>query len=379
MSRMRAGFEQVAGQAAPPTRLSADGVYAEALRRRRANRTRLGAGVATLLAAGVGLSLLTGGVPAPWPVGQPGAGGRPLLSVMAGDAEHLFVTVEGCPGPAFEPDHCGPGLFGSDDGGRTWTERQDVVIGQVSVPVPGVVFWQHPQEGSSISQDGGLTWRDIQPMHPAIAEVPHNGWVTADCPASPSACRLVAYDPASFTSFPLGAGPALIGLKILPVPAESGIWITGRERLGEHRPVVAVSRDRGRRWAVHTFTDAGDPTYGVTAASTDGVTGYAMLGPQAYRTIDAGDTWQRTDRLDTLPDPTGESFVAADGSHVVPTGPGSWYSSRDGNDYQLTRLDGVRPPVHVIAPGLYVASDRTAVHRSTDGLHWTRIPVTIPR
>ena len=64
--------------------------------------------------------------------------------------------------------------------------------------------------------------------------------------------------------------------------------------------------------------------------------------------------------------------------------PQQWYTGGDGGSaYGPARLPGLgndlapsRPLVQVVAPGLYLTFDSTALYRSTDGLHWTRI---VPR
>jgi hypothetical protein len=43
----------------------------------------------------------------------------------------------------------------------------------------------------------------------------------------------------------------------------------------------------------------------------------------------------------------------------------------------LGDLRGVQDPPKVVEPGLYIAHDTAALYRSTDGLHWARLPVDV--
>ncbi|MCM0673647.1 glycoside hydrolase [Micromonospora phytophila] len=447
---MRARFEEVAETAAPPSRLSADAVYAAAwrTRRRRTTAWMVGGIVTGALVAGMGLDALR--APADKTIAQDPepaqtADGWPaetrdgtVISAAAADASHVYAGVNACSWKD-SVRHCTAQLVGSDDAGRTWTIRQtDFGDGQVAVPAPGVLLQtietiNEAYDGSSsagpktvlqprISTDGGRSWRDVQAVTEAVAEVPAGGWIQCAPSTADRPCTLLAVDPATARSAPLAGQPALDIQGPVGAPTSAGFWITGHERGKDHRPAVAVSLDRGRTWSVHAFGQ-GEADFPVTAtyasavpSSVDGVTGYtiisvpnpsdttgasptsattASLKQLIYRTGDGGKTWQRVNPDQTLPRGNyedGDSYVAADGTHVVLTsadGPQRWYASSDnGNTYRPANLtglgddllvSGMRAPVLVTAPGVYLAFNNTALYRSTDGIHWTRTLVQPPR
>ncbi|GAB3846917.1 WD40/YVTN/BNR-like repeat-containing protein [Dactylosporangium cerinum] len=266
-----------------------------------------------------------------------------------------------------------------------------------------------------VSRDGGRTWAEVRAEKGTVPEVPAGGWLQcADPWRLDDPCVLIGVDPVNARSAPLATQPDFFVNGPVDVPTTGGFWVTGRERDGEHRPAIAVSRDGGRTWATHVFTRAetGEAPSSmftfVRPASVDGVTGYAIMpvedpsdttgtGPTSaatagmqtlvFRTVDAGKTWQRVHPRQTLPRryyQDGDSYVAADGSHVVLASndpPFRWYASDDGgNSYRpvsqpglgtsLLHKNGAR--VIVAGPGAYLAFDDGALYQSADGLRWTR-------
>jgi hypothetical protein len=392
-----------------------------------------------VLVVGVGLNALNGPAAgnrtaAPLPV-QTADGWPPdaldggVISAAATDADHLYAAIYACDWKG-DVRHCTAELVGSDNGGRTWTVRQaDFGNGQLDMPAPGVLLqttevdnqnydgsagsgpksWWHDR----ISTDGGRTWRDVQAASKALAAVPTGGWLEDLC-AVDQPCQVVAFDPATARSAPLASQPPLDLDQVADVPTSAGYWVDGSERGGSHLPAVAVSRDRGETWSVHTFSSgaAGSSDSlayaSVKSYSVDGRVGYAIVSPQSrttitgpsptsappakhlvYRTTDGGKTWQHVDPGQTLPsnesDPA--TFIAADGTHVVlvKQTPQRWYASNDnGNSYHPVNLpglsdnltqSGLRAMVLVTAPGVYLAFDDTYLYRSADGFHWTRTSV----
>ncbi|WP_432824758.1 hypothetical protein [Dactylosporangium sp. CA-092794] len=416
MSGLRTLFEELAGADGPPTRLRADEVYGAArrrLRRRQAAWTVTGV-VAGGLALGLGLQGLRPVPAVPEPV-QTGGGAGPVVSVAATDAEHLYAGVRTCGG-----DDCPARLIGSDDGGRTWTVRQeDFGDGEVDAPAPGVLLHTTESMGDPsgatgpklirhhhVSTDGGRTWRELQRVADPVAAVPGNGWLQCAPTSLDTPCKLLAVDPQTARMAPLSAQPGLDVNATDAAPASSGPWVIGIS--DTHQYALALTRDRGRTWSVHAFDEAG--AVQVTAASADGVTAYAIVskrtdtaepgataapGPAAavLRTTDGGATWQAVDPGHTLPSGTGyymdgDAYLAADGSHVVLLRSDDrqrWFVSGDrGATYREARpsglgehitLSGQRPPVQTAVPGVYLAFDDRAAYRSTDGLSWTRIPI----
>jgi hypothetical protein len=400
MNRLYERFEEMADTAAPPSRLSADEVYAAAWRRRRWRRTGWAtAAVAAVAVGGIGLTMLqpradnpAGSGPLPsqtaqgWPADtQDGT----VISAAATDSSHLFAAINACTVKDGERQ-CVAQLVGSDDGGRTWTVRQaDIGDGQITSPAPGALLQtietvNPAYDGTAnngpklfrkprISTDGGRTWADVKPGSAAVQQVPTGGWIELEC-GTDTPCKILAIDPATAQSAPLANQTPLDVIAKAGVPTSAGFWITGRERGGSHRPAVAVSHDRGRTWSLHMFDLAGaDLSANIVYPapySVDGVVGYTILqvppptggagsgatpapasGSQQliYRTADGGKTWGQVDAGQTLPFgrsyADGDTYLAADGTHVVLTSentPLRWYASSDGgNSYRPATLPGL--------------------------------------
>jgi len=428
VTSLRERFDDAAASPAPPSRLSAAEVYAAAWRRRRV-RTGLvavaGGFTAVVLVvavvvgtAGSGRHQETAGPrpsgssasPKPSPTGPSGAFVHDgvVLGATATDGSHLYAIQAACPTDQIES--CTTDLLGSDDAGQSWTVRSHGIddLGGMSVPAPGVLLVGQGKQ--HISTDGGRTWTALtfSAGARAVQTVAADGWV-ACVSAKTGGCALYAVDPHSGTARRLAHQPAMAVYSVQHVPVGAGLWVTGSAS-GTGHAAVAVSLDHGKTWTTHVF-GPGEPDYPTTVsgsetaltASLDGTTAYTVVSismideTQArefvYRTDDGGKTWHRTDPRHTLPWAYhgDESYIAADGTHVVASvagDPAQWYGSRDdGSTYQrpagvtgLTGLQDMREAVRVIAPGVYVAYDTTAVFRSTDGLHWTRLPLpTHPR
>jgi hypothetical protein len=245
-----------------------------------------------------------------------------------------------------------------------------------------------------------------------VAAVPDGGWLACAGDKEPGCLNVYSADGARRA--PLASQPDLRGMSVLNVPVTAGLWLTGEDPATGHA-AVAVSRDRGRSWSTRVLV-AGQPAQPncpsgeiAQVATIDGTTAYAVIsctttsslipsgtGALVLRTGDGGLSWQRADHGGNVPFTAGDAtYLAADGSHVVEKDldhPTNWYLSRDGGaSYQKTALHGlpdtrldqpdngeVQGAVRVVAPGLYLAFDRSTLYRSANGLDWTRVPITVP-
>ncbi|MFG2044538.1 hypothetical protein [Dactylosporangium sp. NPDC048998] len=419
MTSLRERFDEVAASPAPPSRLSGDEVYVTAWRRRRV-RNRLSAvvgGCAAVVVAAVAVLVTAGGPdratpapPGPSALPTATANGRLYSDGMVQDAgatdlNHLYAVQIQCASEDYAS--CTNVLYGSDDGGNTWTERMRGIPDMLEVPAPGMIGALFPTGFRSsawrFSTDGGRNWQDLKSSPGTTPAVPTGGWAT--CPEDDSQgmsqCAVYGVDVKTGAEKKLANQPPTItptGLN--KVPTGAGLWVSGFVPQA-YRVGVSVSRDDGRTWSTHVFgqdeadypQDINNQSVGV--ATVDGTTAYAVVsivtnnGPSrllVYRTTDGGQTWQRADPGHTLPwvQHGADSFVAADGTHVVQTvvdNPAEWYAGTTGAYTKpapvtgLAGIDDMVRPVRNNTPGAYIFCDRTAVYVSPDGLHWTRHPV----
>jgi hypothetical protein len=342
---------------------------------------------------------------------------------VATDADHLYAVRTVCTAK----ERCSHRLLGSDDGGATWTVRQetfgDGLNHGLEAPAAGVLHRvvtspnpNHDTDPDSpkmlsqpkISTDGGRTWVDVREVTRAVDAVPAGGWIECRQVKENPCGALVAVDPATAHAAPLRNKPEFRMLQVLRVPSTAGFWISGYDGT-TNRSVLATTSDRGRTWNSYSDHDL------VAPVTADGVVGYSVVsdsypvrptGPaptvspteskkRVYRTTDGGRTWQRVDPDGTLPDgalQVAREYVAADGTHVVLMSddgylrnyatPYQRYTSTDnGRTYRKGGVTGLgdklsRYPDGTLlltsVAGVYVAMDDEAVYRSTDGLRWTR-------
>ncbi|MFD0580301.1 sialidase family protein [Dactylosporangium darangshiense] len=428
MTFLRERFHEAAASPSPPSRLSGDEVYVTAWRRRRV-RNRLasavvGGGAAVIVAAVAVLTTAGGpdrGAPAPAasdaasmaPSARPTAiaNGRPdigdgvVQDAVATDLDHLYAVRLRCASGDYSS--CEGVLYGSDDGGRTWTERNRDNPYLLDVPAAGVIGALFPKGGNSaawrFSIDGGRTWKDRKSSPGTISAVPADGWATCreDDEQGLSQCAVYGVDAKTGVEKKLAQQPPTITPSgINRVPSGAGLWVSGFVPQ-THVVGVSVSRDDGRTWSTHVFGQ-GEADYpqdinnqSVGIATIDGTTAYAVVSIVTdngqnrllvYRTTDGGLTWQRADPGHTLPwvQHGADSFVAADGTHIVQTvvdKPAEWYAGTTGAYIKpapvsgLEGTDDMQQPVRNDAPDTYIVFDRTAVYVSPDGLHWTQHPV----
>ncbi|MFI7430345.1 hypothetical protein ACIBPB_25410 [Micromonospora sp. NPDC049836] len=412
MTGLRELFEEAAGSA-PPSRLLADEVYTAGRRRWRRRRLAVAALPAVAATAVLAASLLAtprpagdeppvaGGAGAPASAGE--RPGQRLQWVDTADARHLYL-LSTCTTPG-TCDKSLAHLSGSDDGGRSWTDRGTPTgLGPMAVLGPDVLITAAPPDqpgatGTSlmISTDGGRHWRRAQES-PPVGAVPDGGTAICWPETAGASCTVQVVEPESYRVAPLSQQPALLvqpdGLRI---DGRSGrLWIPGREP-ATGRPAVAVSADAGRTWASHVFRDApscpdagcqplslavdggGKRVYAV-AAGERAVAVYRLTGGTT------GDGWQRLTDTDEIPPGTNGygSFVAADGSHVLfqpddrHTFGYRYWAARGGGAYRSVELAGLPAtagPVRRTRDGRFYAIDGPAnvLYGSTDGWHWSPI------
>lgn len=374
-------FEEAMGTP-PPSRLRADEVYAAGRRRRRrrmaASASALAVAVAT--AGVVGVSALTAADPGGDGNGPLTAGTRPPGSSGgtstdrldprriiqwsgAADQDHLYLSYFACPGGDCVENKTTIQLVGSDDGGRTWTERGGAInVLNLAVLGPDTLLAtsrtgapnqpgradgsSERQAGSDnggepytlhVSTDGGRTWSRVLRPQPAY-RVPPGGAIICWSLREPStSCSPYVFDPANRTFAPMAAQPLVlteqVGALLARLPnsptARTPLWLAGTD-LVTGLPTTAVSTDHGRTWSLRALPGLpACPSTGCEPpklASADGRTMYAVVhaSQQRQRLVYRGsDTagWQRVRAADAVPygvaASTAGSYVTADGHHVI--------------------------------------------------------------
>ncbi|AVT37059.1 sialidase family protein [Plantactinospora sp. BB1] len=424
MTDLRELFEDAA-QAPPPTRLLADEVFAAGRRRLRRRRTAMaGAALAVTACAVAAASVvaLPGSGAGPAPVddrvagaaatGTPGVLPHPgrIQWMRAADSQHLYLALSTCSGG---PCKTVWQLVGSDDGGRTWTERgAPAQFAEALVLGPDLLLVDRPPAPPGggrwtleASRDGGRSWQPTGtgPTVPAVA--PGSFAVCRPDPdaepdgtATPGSepCRVHAFDPVTNRVSPLAEQPAQILVDRQVIAESNGrLWAPGFDRESA-RPAVATSTDGGRSWSSHTFAEmsaCGAESCPLVQISVgpDGVDYAVVTDAQrraVYRHTSAGG-WQRRPGADQIPfepaDPG--SFVTPDGSHVVyqaTEGRGDsistyrfWAARRGGEGYQQVELPGLprmfSPVLRARDGWLYARGDGDVSYGSADG--WTWVPL----
>ncbi|NBE85211.1 beta propeller repeat protein [Micromonospora rubida] len=418
MTELRDLFEAAANSAPPPSRLVADELYAAGRRRRRRQTAaNFAVAVALVMTAGTGIAAMVSqerSVRGETGVGRqsvPGVlphGGERIRWAGAADARHLYLSMSTQPRCATGP--CVKTvvqLVGSDDGGRTWSDRGGP-IDAASFEVLGpsrllAVVLHGSQRTLQTSTDGGRTWHMLDRV-PPVAAVPTGSiamcWPEPNKAASP--CRMHALDPGSHRIAPLTNQPALTLSDDVRVEESAGrLWASGIDP-PTGRPGVAVSRDAGGTWSTHVFADAPscarDRCLAPYLATGDGATGYSVVvGAQhraVYRYVDDGSqdggSWQRVSGADSVPadqSRSPQSFVTSDGTHVlfesVPQrdrdldGYRWWAAGSDGT-YEAVEPDGLPATVYPIrrtSDGWFYTTsyDDEVLYGSTDGWHWSPV------
>jgi hypothetical protein len=414
MTGLRNLFDE-AVDAPPPARpLSPDDLFtAGRVRSRRRAATAVGA-AALAVTAVIGLgNWLTGSTQratdlpatAPTPtVGVPHPG-EVVQWAGAADRRHLYLSFPACPRqPCVKTT---VQVVGSDDRGRTWTDRgSEINATELAVLGPRTLVATAPGSPGRlmVSTDGGRHWRAAPPSAP-VSALPPGGAVICWAEGAEGPCLLHAIDPADGRLSPLATQP---GLTVRPTPldgfgavvdAGGRLWVAGTDPV-TGRPAVAVSADAGRRWSAHVFAKpAGCTPVRCGAphlADAGGGAVRAVISDAArrirtvYHGSAAGD-WDAEPRA-TMPY-AGErafagSYVTADGQHLLAevradreAGQGSELSyvpAAAGADRGEVALDGlpsaVRPVRRTPDGWFYTYSHPEPVlYGSDDGRRWSPV------
>jgi hypothetical protein len=448
-------LDQVATADAPPVAdTDGDTLFTTAVRRRRL--TRAVGGGATLVAAiavvAVTLTVLAPAGGTDLAVNPSGSGsGAPggNASGAAGESHGAEPSVEETPGrlpggtwPAYQVGGHGRHLYvfteqgcypcpnllwGSDDGGNTWSFRQtDVVAGDpILVAASGAVaspgFDPATRDGirtPQVSTDGGRTSRRATGVTSiegsatgqvvycarlfALSTLPSPGR-SATAPAA-RLCDVMVLD---FRTREFGLLRAQPGIDVNGVWAgESGVvWAAGSVLKGGTR-VLAVARtgDGGRTWQTHEFTEAAGALDQVYPDVRVGVEG-TVVADFVYQTAGGfkrhiarfrDGAWQRLtgeplNQADASPlagTSVSYSFIDSDGRHVLTTyndGSGSgvtfWAAGRGEQEYRrIDRPAGLPPNTYpeaadeiAFVPGAgYALARQDGLWLSADGKAWRK-------
>ncbi|MEU2615075.1 sialidase family protein [Micromonospora sp. NPDC007271] len=414
-------FEEAVDSPSPPSRLTAEEVYAAGRRRRRRRLATATCASAAALAtiAAAAASLLAPGKPVERPpvAGRtiPAVGSDPHVGQLvqwagAADANHLYRAFSTCTGPP----PCSKARFqltGSDDGGHTWSERGTPrEILNLAVLDAGALVGVVPPQGQAhgvtttvmTSTDGARTWTAVQPAA-AVHGVPDGSTAICWPQARDGSCALQVVNPGLHQIGALAEQPPL---KAYPpdelVIRKSGgrLWVGGIDP-ATGRPAAATSADSGRTWSVHVFADAppcsSEGCRPPSLASGGGATVYAVTEGGSKQAIyrgtagagPGGTSWQRLTMAERIPQRRGlGSFVAGDGTHVLyqlVDDPDQntdvyrfWAARADGGyeSVELTGLPASAGPIRRTPNGWFYALSHAdgGLYGSTDGWHWS--PVT---
>ena len=417
MTELRELFEELAA-APPPTGLTADSVYAAGRRRRRVTAmTRVAAAVvAGVLLASGGYAIAQHQVrPAP-ALDLPG-GPDTFIHTLAVDGNHLYATLRDCRTPDSDPSitptgepssgashgtlplGCHDWLVGSDDGGRTWTERSaSPDLDVLSTPRRGKLVGSRVaadlrSNTEKISTDGGRSWRPITRTDTPIAEPPANGWVTTLALQGSGGDKVLGVDPTTGRAAPLANQPPFGVVEVWSDPSRTLIVAASDVNPGSgDRGRFAISRDNGHTWSTHQLPNTGTMSFG-TPETVDGVNLYSYGRPATFEagtnelmvSRDGGATWVRA----AIPAEAKirTSYLTRDGAHIlVGEGQTYWISRDHGAHYEtFTGVSGLPSDADGQvrwSPGGYVLQDATpdssrglTFYRSADGLTWKRITI----
>lgn len=317
--------------------------------------------------------------------------GKLVCNGAAVDAErHYYVLTSapqcGEPGPTI--------LARTTDGGEHWTTWQLPDKQAPSDRTARVINAQTLVLRGLLTRDGGASWAVAPADGPPLAQVPA-GWpifggagstrLDADGIAVAQTSGQFASDPATGRLHLLARQPS--GLPLIRAttdttfPATDGsLWACAQTG----RPVVGVSRDRGRSW--RPAAPPGEGGAEVSVASLDGRVAYALAvsdpgTPDASsvlsRTDDGGASWHQVSAGKALPKATIQ--VATDSSVLgVDDASGRILASSDGGR-TFTAMSGISGVAMVLrtpaggyaALGLAQDGSDTLVATSADGVRFS--------
>ncbi|MEU0561330.1 hypothetical protein [Dactylosporangium sp. NPDC006015] len=409
MSELRHLLDDLAGSPAPAPRATSDALF-DAGRRRHRRRTVVATALATvpILAVGAAIVWLPERHTAPPPADNSPSPSVSTRTVTVGwaevaDSQHAYARAANT-------------IFGTDDGGRTWTARSSLAVQDVTALSVGVVLTRANSSGDDsppmrLSTDGGRTFADLADESATVPAVPAGAAVLCRAHVALAPCKLSAVDPQTRRISPLAHQPDLIMPSAYNLVDPFGQIQSGGDRIvvagraqNTGRPAVAFSDDRGRTWTTHAFTDlpcTKDCNESISVqSSADGTTLYAMVEDrEIYEDAERGQLYVYSKHLDGSWTRTGDviaytrtesfyrSFVAADGTLFVGTsrtlqvGQELNYLELRNGHFAPADLDGLSPtamPVRRNRSGDgYFALDTMAyaLYQSSDGRHWTKFPL----
>ncbi|GIJ50206.1 hypothetical protein Val02_70920 [Virgisporangium aliadipatigenens] len=401
----------LATEPAPPSPHSARQLYA-AGRQRHRRRT-----VGKLAAVATGVAVVVAAVSVPLVIDRrPPRGDAPAESAAApkplktwptrataavgsGDNDHLYVLSDMTP-PARGKDPAPPMLYGSDDGGATWTERSRdlpkdgklTVLDARTLVVSG--DWRENgkyKPSARLSGDGGRTWKTLSADAPQQSW-PEGGW-TSCLLQTGQYCTAMGFQPGGAGGGPLANQPGVAGmLEYAQLDAKTAVAAGFLEQRG----AVSVTVDGGRTWNTHRFEEPASTTTFVPLVLGTGAALTAVVrrdgGIRVYRSTDAGRSWQQhpdpaglLSRGGTYVPSTRGAVVTRDGRHIVThvdaSGVLRLYRSDAGHaryeHLDATGLPTTEAPRLVTLPGgMLVAINREAAFQSADdGATWQPLPI----
>ncbi len=351
---------------------------------------------------------------------------------FATDHNHLFAWRADCP-------DCYPVLFGSDDGGVTWSRRTDrldwrysslqagpggLLVTDGYLPPTAKVSQpqQNPIDGeqeSAVSVDGGRTWRPVVEESAQALPVAQ----ILRCGQLGNHCGFSAIDPATnrVLSLSVEQRPALDNI-VRTITTKAAIFLDGyslKPNLQYGVPAVSVSQDGGRTWTDRTVPCGSEAECGTALVPGLDATTLYRVETHPYkagssstdltiqRSVDGGRTWRTFTALgasanSTTPSgvgPTPEPEAATGGGIVAPDGaliafrfesgggvPLAWRLGPTDTKPTLVRLAGLPDDLGEIQTGDFVTGTpdvgylmlpvhTSTIYRSLDGITWHAVRV----
>ena len=338
MTGLREMFDELAAAPAPVGGLSADELYTAGRRRRGPaagrGRRRGGGGPRGRLrrhdrCGGRAAARRPGTRWAPRRPGSPApASAAPAAIIQqaaAADSQHLYLAFFGCEPLAPSCPKTRLRVVGSDDGGRTWSERGAVVeiTDLMALDARTLVATNLGDAAHNlvISRDGGVTWSPVRAERTPATTMSAGAAVLCRAVPDAAGCTLQVVEPSGRSAPLTGAARADAGRRPRVPRRRHPVGGRHRRRVGpargrrQHRPGSDLVHARVRRRRPAARAGGCAPPQ---VTSGDSRTAYAVVADPAsgrdvvYRGTTTGG-WQR---LTTV---TGVawSFVASDGAHVL--------------------------------------------------------------